>query len=229
VALGEGGGNLSESVFRALRSLSYREKQYINKDVPSYYSTVAGKGMLVSIFLILVSLLFAIGYRLTGLDWLKLISLVTIVLSYISYYSQPFILMYENRRTISKAISNPVVIQLENAAITMPIRRHYKKYLVSRKSEDLKFTLGLLENHKNDFENRVSLLVGSIDKFGLTPGLLALIASWDKLQNITYDWVLALAYVVPFLYAFAIYCRMTILKFESYISLLKLTIDEKNT
>ncbi|ROO65762.1 hypothetical protein EDB58_101558 [Vibrio crassostreae] len=183
--------------------------------------------MLVSIFLILVSVLFALAYKLTEFDWFKFISLFSLVLSYVSYYSQPFILMYENRSTISKAISNPIVIQLENAAIKMPVRRRYQKYLMSRKTEDLKFTLDLLENQRRDFEHRVSLLVGSIDKLGLTPGLLALIASWDKLQNISYDWVLALAYIIPFLYAFAFYCRMTISRVESYTSLLKLTIDEK--
>ncbi|MBU2895806.1 hypothetical protein [Vibrio hepatarius] len=220
---------MSESIFRGLRCLSYREKQCINKDIPSYFSTLAGKAMLVSFLIVFVSLLFAVGYKLTELNWLKHISLVTIVLSYISYYSQPFISMYENRNTILKAISNPVVIQLENAAVTMPIRRRYKKYLMSRKLGDLKLTLDLLENQKNDFEHRVSLLVGNLEKFGLTPGLLALIASWDKLQNITYDWVLAIAYIVPLLYVFGIFCRLTISKFELYISLLKLTIDEKTT
>lgn len=183
--------------------------------------------MLVSIFLILLSVLFALVYKVTEFDWFKFISLFSLVLFYVSYYLQPFILMYENRRAISKAISNPIVIQLENASIKMPVRRRYQEYLMSRKIEDLKFTLDLLENQRRDFEHRVSLLVGSIDKLGLTPGLLALIASWDKLQNISYDWVLALAYIIPFLYAFAFYCRMTISKVESYTSLLKLTIDEK--
>ncbi|GHY84912.1 hypothetical protein VCSRO120_3534 [Vibrio cholerae] len=92
---------------------------------------------------------------------------------------------------------------------------------------NIKLVLSQLEEEKSDLVTRISLLVGSIDKIGLMPGLIALAASWDKIENIKYDWVLAIAYAVPVFYGFAIFGHLVVTKLQSHITLLELVVDEK--
>ena len=183
--------------------------------------------MLLSVILAMLAVIFGLIFKLTAEHGFKYISIIILCLSYICYYLQPVFLLYENWGTVTKIATNPIVLQLENAKSLMPIRKRYLRYLMSRSDQNLKFVLNLLKDQKADFENKVALIVGGIDKVGLTPGLIALLASWDKITKMEYDWVLIFAYIVPFIYAFGIYCHITLRKFQSYISLVELALEEK--
>ncbi|WP_133280433.1 hypothetical protein [Vibrio parahaemolyticus] len=217
---------MTRSIYRSLRTLSYREKEIRKQKFPKFSSTLTGKVQLLSFGLFAVAFLSVFAYYLSEVELIKTISMFTLLLAYIANISQPIFALFENRKSIVRFIDNPLIKYFESAEETSYIRARYIRYLARKPVQDIKLVLSQLEEEKSDLVKRISLLVGSIDKFGLMPGLIALAASWDKIENINYDWVLAIAYAVPVFYGFAIFGHLIVTKLQSHITLLELVVDE---
>ncbi len=84
-----------------------------------------------------------------------------------------------------------------------------------------------LKSEKQSFSNRVSLVIGAIDKIGLFPGILALIISLANFNSMEQDWVLAVAYAMPFLYLFGVYAHLLINRINRYIAIIEYVLQCK--
>jgi len=100
-------------------------------------------------------------------------------------------------------------------------------YFMSKKKQDLEVVLLEVVAEKEAFEKRIALLVGSIDKIGLAPGLLALFLSMNKLKDIEVDWVLAIAYAIPIFYGFGVFSHILATKMSRHITILEYVISKK--
>ncbi|TQP30147.1 hypothetical protein FLL93_17890 [Vibrio cholerae] len=218
---------VTRSIYRSLRTLSYREKEIRKQKFPKFSSTLTGKVQLLSFGLFAVAFLSVFAYYLSKVELIKTISIFALLFAYIANISQPIFAIFENRKSIARFIDNPLIKYFESAEETSYIRARYIRYLTRKPLHNIKLVLSQLEEEKSDLVTRISLLVGSIDKIGLMPGLIALAASWDKIENIKYDWVLAIAYAVPVFYGFAIFGHLVVTKLQSHITLLELVVDEK--
>lgn len=218
---------MTDSIYRSLKNLSYREIKLRKESKPKYTSTFVWKFQLASMLMMVMSILSALIYALVKIELLKYISVYGLAITYLIYFSTPVVVLIENRNSIVNFLSNPMIDYFSNAEISSNLRLKYLNYLLKKSDVALKLTLNQVRDEKYNLENKISLMVGSIDKVGLTPGLIALAASWDKIENIKYDWVLVIAYTIPLLYAFSIFCYMTLYRLQSYIEFLELVIDEK--
>lgn len=86
---------------------------------------------------------------------------------------------------------------------------------------------------KESFERRVGLVVGTIDKVGLAPGLLATFFSWHTLREISPGWgesvVGSVAYAMPFLYFPGILAHLLVLDMDRGLKLLELVLLRKRS
>ena len=170
-------------------------------------------------------LLFIVNKFYFQSDVVKLISNLILLLSYITFFLQPFVMMWFNRGVIIKVFTNPLSIFLDNSKATAYNDLFAISRLSSKPVENLRFLKLELEAERTSLEKRVSLISGAIEKVGLIPGLLALIVTIGKLGGEQPSWVYGVAYSIPIFYFISTAIHMQVSKLERMEALVEEAIE----
>lgn len=158
-----------------------------------------------------------------------IVGLALLLLSYMATLIYPFLIAWVNRRAFIAAIKDPIGLLLENASATATVDARLLPRLIRSPIEHLELLLLELKAEKEFFEKRLSLLVGSIEKIGLGPGLLAAGISFSNLKTDQSDWISALAYATPVLYVFGVAAHFLLLRLSRFVKLAELAVARKKS
>lgn len=217
---------MSESIYRAISWISARENEtketWIEELIKAPNLQYA-----ISIVLIVVSILGGILGKILSLELIILISMISLILGYLGLLLSPFVLALYYRKDIAKFIRNPLSIIIDNAKKNHHADTMFVQYLNSRDNKALEISLIEMKAERAAFEKRVALIIGMIDKVGLLPGIVAIFVSLPKIKAIDIDWVLAIAYAMPFLYFLGLWSHFLMSKMSRHISLMEYALEQK--
>jgi hypothetical protein len=219
---------MSESIYRALKNLAARELKP-NKTFVRGIINTATISYLIPIGLISVSLVILIINKKMEFELLNWIALIILFLGYLGVLMHPIVLIFHYKRSIYNFMNNPLSVIIDNTKRNHKLDEKYLKYFFSREKANLERTLIELKAEKDSFEKRTSILVGSIDKIGLFPGIVTLIMSISKInEKIELNWVTAIAYATPIIYLLGVYAHVLISTMNRHIELIKYVIENLN-
>jgi hypothetical protein len=164
---------------------------------------------------------------LFSLEWLRTTSLAALLVSYVGAIVHPLLSAFIHRKSLLAALKHPFGILLQNAATTAAIDLKYSPKLERKSLALLEITALEVKSEREFFERRLSLVVGSIEKIGLAPGLLATFLSLNQLPGSLNQWVLGLAYTTPTLYFFGAMAHFLVMRLDRMSKLLELVIGRK--
>ncbi|MCF6442828.1 hypothetical protein L1077_25730 [Pseudoalteromonas luteoviolacea] len=214
---------MSDSIYRALQGLSRRET-ILCKQGSRLPKHLEFKLYAFYLTLILIAIVVAFVWQLTRLETFKVTSLIFLLSGYFGIIAHPALLFIVRSKEISLQFKNPFNLVYANAQETEKIDKKYIDFLSKKSPEKLEIVLLEVKAQKHIFEQKTALLVGSIERIGFAPGILALLISLDKLSEIELDWVLSIAYIIPIIYFFGAFSRLLASKVSRHISILELAI-----
>jgi hypothetical protein len=157
------------------------------------------------------------------------VGLALLLLSYLATLLYPFIVAWVNRSALSAAAKNPLGLLLENARTTATVDARVIPRLLLSTVEDLELLLLEIKAEKEFFEKRLSLVVGTIDKIGLGPGLLAAGVSLTNLKPDQSEWISALAYATPILYMVGLAAHFLLMRLDRFVKVVELAVSRKKS
>ena len=217
---------MSESIYRAISWISARENEPKEPWVEEL-KKAPNLQYAISIVLIVVSILGGILGKILSLELIIFISLIFLILGYLGILVSPFVLALYYRKDIAKFMRNPLSIIIGNAKKYHYTDTIFVQYLTSRDNRALEISLIEMKAERAAFEKRVALIVGMMDKVGLLPGIVAIFVSLPKIKAIDIDWVLAIAYAMPFLYFMGLWSHYLMSKMSRHISLMEYALEQK--
>ena len=152
------------------------------------------------------------------------IGLFLLLTLYLASFIQPFLMAWLNRQFLVSAMREPIALLLKNANITTTVDSMVLIHLLRAPIDHLELLFLELRAEKEFFERRLSLVVGSIEKMGLGPGLLAAGISLSNIKSDQTDWVLAFAYAMPILYLFGAAAHFLLMRLDRYVKLVELAV-----
>lgn len=155
--------------------------------------------------------------------WFGIISLIALLIGYLCVLCELIVDVWVNR----ESVKNPFGILLNNSRITAIVDAQLIQDLMHKPLEQVEFLLLELKAEKDFFERRISLFVGSIEKVGIFPGLLAVVFSFSNLKQGQSGWITALAYVTPILYFFGAGGHYLIMRLDRQVKILELVMERK--
>ncbi|MBQ4835240.1 hypothetical protein [Pseudoalteromonas luteoviolacea] len=217
---------MSDSIYRALQGLSRRETILCKQGgrLPKHIEIKLYIGYLT---LILAAILVAFVWQISQLETYKYTSLILLLMGYFGIVAHPALLFILKKDEIKSHFKNPFNLIYVNALNTQRFDQKYVDFLSTRNIHHLELVLLEIQAQKHLFEQKTALLVGSIERIGFAPGILALLISLDKLSEIELDWVLSIAYVIPIIYFFGAFSRLLASKVSRHISILEMAIQRK--
>ncbi|MDK1288009.1 hypothetical protein [Pseudoalteromonas umbrosa] len=219
---------MSDSIYRALQGLSRRET-ILCKQGSRLPKHLEFKLYTFYLSLILIAIVVAFVWQLTRQETFKMTSLIFLLSGYFGIIAHPALLFIVRSKEISLHFKNPFNLVYSNAQETEKIDKKYIDFLSKKSPEKLEIVLLEVKAQKHIFEQKTALLVGSIERIGFAPGILALLISLDKLSEIELDWVLSIAYIIPIIYFFGAFSRLLASKVSRHISILELAIANQKT
>jgi hypothetical protein len=125
-----------------------------------------------------------------------------------------------------EVISNPTVIPLWNAEITATTDARSLPLVTQQPLEDIEFVRLEVSTERENFERRVSLLIGTIEKIGVIPAFLAV---WVSLQALSDppSWVDSLPYALVAMYIFGVVAHFQLMRLDRMLKLLDLAVVRK--
>jgi len=174
-----------------------------------------------------LSVIFAIVARYTGVSWLFHISIVGLLITYLGALAHPLISIWKLRKPIRKWWEHPFEVLLKNSSDTATVDLRYLPKLESKPLRLLEVTALEVRAEREFLERRIALLVGAVEKVGLAPGLLAAFLSFHKLPSDLNPWITSLAYATPFLYMLAVTAHFSAMRLDRMSKLLELAIAHR--
>ena len=116
---------------------------------------------------------------------------------------------------------------MENAERDAQCVNDFYKY----ESQDLKYVLVQLKMTRAAWERNVSLFVGALEKIGLIPSLIALIAILirSEMAKFPTNWIIWVTYGVISFYCASFVHNHKMVKFDRAIMLLEMVIEAKES
>jgi hypothetical protein len=193
----------TDSVFRVLHAMTLRERRNRRKAAQALPGRRLSKALyLTEVTLSIISVLIAALVHFdilsrTNLAW-RWGSLGAISLAYLVILLHPFIEFYIHRRTLTKAVRNPLGLLLGNAKATAQVDRLYVGKLARSTKEALELVLLEVKAERDAYLKRTAVITGPVDKLGLAPGLLATVLAISNLPVAHSALIEVLAYAGPF-------------------------------
>lgn len=218
---------MSESIYRAISWISAQENGS-KQPLIETLKKAPNLQYIISIALVVLSVLGVLMGELFNFELIISISLITLILGYLGILISPIVFALYYRQNIINFWKNPLSIIIGNAKKNHKADAIFVKYLSSRDNNDLELSLIEMKTERDAFEKRIALIVGVIDKVGLLPGIVAIFVSLPKIKAIDIDWVLAIAYAMPFLYFMGLWTHFLINKMSRHISLMEYALEQKS-
>lgn len=179
---------------------------------------------------VIVPLAIALGcalvYRFTRNDAWSVASIVMLLVEYAGALVYPFVELFLRRAAIKVMIMRPYDMLLQNVAGTSSIDIRFLPELRQCGDAELRFMRLEIEWERHALEARLHLVTGAVEKVGLLPGLLAIVAILARLGGGQPDWVYAIAYATPVMYVVAAMMHVLILRMERHLKLVDFALDE---
>jgi RNAse (barnase) inhibitor barstar len=156
-------------------------------------------------------------------SWIPVISLLALLIWYLCILAEPLLDAWVYR----ELIKSPFGVLLNNAKVAARCDLSLMRKLMPKPLEQVELLLLEVKAEKDSFERRISLFVGSIEKVGIVPGLLALAFSLSNLKQGQSKWVTALAYATPILYFVGAGGHYLIMSLDRKVKILELVIARK--
>ena len=223
---------MKESIYELLVELSeIKIRESKQPLIEELVNSFEGKYILYIIFtpFILIILLALVGIYFKVFI---LIAKLVLLLMYFGFILYPFIMLYyyrKNLSTYSKDITNPLISFFEQTSKRHNLDNKYLDKFLQIPIKDLEITIIELNYSKNLIQKRISLLIGSIEKIGILPGIIAMLIGYVKLEDELLSngmFILSGAYII--FYIFGIYMHANLNRVERYIHLIEYTIKDKN-
>ncbi len=218
-----------EHLFRLLRASSRLEARRSKRDTRGKHGFLLRN--YIWIFQIIpfgLAVLLAMARKFCGApEWVAFIGLLMLLVLYLASLAHPFLLAWVHRKALSKAANNPFELLLGNASTTASVDSLLIPKLLRSPIEDIELLALELKAEKEFFERRLSLVVGSIEKIGLAPGLLAAGISLSNIKSIQSEWVVALAYATPLLYLFGASGHFLLMRLDRMVKVTELALARK--
>lgn len=217
-----------DSTFRILNAASRFEiKQRKQRSSTREHSFLNRLFIELTVFPFALSMLLAAVVYFTSASWLIESSIVSLLIAYIGVLVHPLISAWLHRKSIRKMLNHPFGILLRNSYETATVDLKYLPKLERKPMRLLEVVALEVKAEREFFERRISLVVGSIEKIGLVPGLLATFLSLHKLPDSLSPWIAGLAYATPALYFFAVMAHFLAMRLDRMKKLLDLAIAHK--
>lgn len=155
--------------------------------------------------------------------------LIFLLVSYVATLLHPFILAWVHRRTLVVAAKNPIGLLFDNANATTRVDARLITRLLRSPIEHLELLHVELKSEREFFERRLSLIVGSVEKIGLAPGLLATSISLSNLKSTQTDWITALAYMTPVLYVLGVVSHFLLMRLDRFTKIVELAVAQQKS
>lgn len=220
-----------ESIIAILKKLSDEEVKAFKKRNEGKFGKVVPWLTGAAIIAFIAALAVAVIPSLRGISWLSNASYVTLVASYAVFVLSPLL------PAISLAIrfrrEKSIGLLLDNARlIAVAAERGYAE-LMAFDLDTLRLAKYAVEGEAKAFEARTSLVVGSVEKVGLLPGILALAYAHTALPSPQLSgfgyFVNIVAWANPILFFVAIAMQPTRWRLERYGKLLEMALDAKKS
>lgn len=180
------------------------------------------------IFPFLLSMLFLFIKSFLNNDFIVIAGLVFLTISYIGIIVQNIMMLFVNRSDFIELFSSPFSLIIGNAVATVRYESVLYRALMYRSTQEIKYILNRLKAERNVLSNKISLLIGGIEKIGLFPGLVAMFMSFGQLgSNNVPSWVEPIAYASIALYIFGFLFHNAIIRADERIQLLDYIVDLK--
>lgn len=211
--------------FATISSFNEAERRAI-KSRSSSWDQGVGKYLFYGLFLFpfILSVLIAIIALLGEWRVLLVISVLILAFSYLGLVIYPCVGIWIHRNTVWNGITNPFSLVLSNSKLTAAVDREFLETFSSQSPEAVRFIIMELRAEKDSLERRLALIVGSLEKVGIIPGVLALAVVLSKLGEGQPDWVYVVAYAVPVFYAFGVISHFLLMRLDRVIQLLELVL-----
>ncbi|MGH1439761.1 MAG: hypothetical protein ACRBBR_06595 [Cellvibrionaceae bacterium] len=133
-------------------------------------------------------------------DILNVAALLLLVLVYVGILALPFCEIISHRKDIIRFFKNPFKRMILNIKENTESDTQYISVFNEKSIDTLRFIKSQIELEKDTLMKKLGLILGAVEKVGLLPGILALLAMLSKLEAGQSEWVYALAYSIPFLH-----------------------------
>lgn len=215
----------NKELFDLINKISQDEIELIEKKTKNKFQSMVwklgiGLPLIVAIPLFIVSHI----YKFQELFW---IGFICLSISYISIIFNMLLEIYTEFGLIKKTFKDPFSLIIANAqrhALTDMVSYHnLKKFTLN----ELQYLNSQLCSERDAFSRRITLIIGSIEKVGLFPGILAMIIMMNKAPNQQTPWIISIAVGICILSFLSVGFLFSINRLERIIKLIELSIENK--
>ncbi|CAJ1924775.1 hypothetical protein HLBENOHH_04429 [Aeromonas dhakensis] len=174
----------------------------------------------------LFSMLFLLIKNILNDDFVVIAGLFFLTISYVGIIIQNIMMLFVNRSDFIELFSRPFSLIISNTVATVRYESMLYRALMYRSTQEIQYVLNRIKAERNVLSNKISLLIGGIEKIGLFPGLVAMFMSFGQLGNNNVpSWVEPIAYASIALYIFGFLFHNAIIRADERILLLDYIID----
>lgn len=172
------------------------------------------------------SMLFLLIKNILNDDFAIIAGLFFLTISYVGIIIKNIMMLFVNRSDFIELFSRPFSLIISNAVATVRYEPMLYRALMYRSTQEIQYVLNRIRAERNVLSNKISLLIGGIEKIGLFPGLVAMFMSfWQLGNNNVPSWVEPIAYASIALYIFGFLFHNAIIRADERILLLDYIID----
>lgn len=176
----------------------------------------------------LFSMFFLLIKNILSNDLVVISGLVFLTVSYVGIIIQNIMMLFVNRSDFIELFSRPFSLIISNTVATVRYESILYRALMYRSTQEIQYVLNRIRAERNVLSNKISILIGGIEKIGLFPGLVAMFMSFGQLGNNNVpSWVEPIAYVSIALYIFGFLFHNAIIRADEKIQLLDFIIEVK--
>lgn len=216
-----------------INSLLEKEREERKKNNQSQqYAQVDRLFWILVAFPAVAAVMIAILSKIADLPWLYTTSISSVGLSYIGYTFYVTSSIWTSRSKIKEFVQNPLTPQLNSATAAITIDHAFLPKLQELTLLDLELTQLELKAERDGLEKRTGLVIGTIEKLGIVPGILTTVLAYHKIgsaESLGNQIVFALTFALPFLYIMGVVAHSSITKLDRLLKLIELSISKKKT
>src|SRR5262245_21758767 len=183
------------------------------------------------VFPVITAAIFCFLGKLLEVQLLLKISFLFLCISYLALLVSQFFLSFTDIWKSIKLLRDPLAHMLDTTGSYAEIHATHVNDLYNYESEDLKHVLAELKGGRASWEKRIGMIVGTVEKVGIIPGLAALIAIYmrPEISKSLTGWIAGIAYATPVLYVIGLHLHDHISQLDRFIMLIEMVIENKKS
>ena len=184
----------------------------------------------------ILAVLLAPAGIIDSMNWIFALCWGLIAISYLVLFIYPLVSLWLYRHEVRKLASAPFTRQMEvNVKTIMQIDADYLPQLVALPEETLQLGVLELKTERSALEKRTHLVTGALEKIGVFPGLIALLAGLTAvhktltelgIETSLWHWAFAVATASIF-YFMCGFAQMMLVRYDRIVALTELAILRK--